>query len=222
MCRLWDQVEHCMSIVSVNKSFRAPRWASINLGIFICMRCSGIHRSLGVHISKVRSTTLDTWLPEQVSFMHSVGNRKANSYWEAELPPNHDRSNTEDFIRTKYQKKRWASKKIAQPTEEVGESSSSVGSAKISIPKKARKYSLEEDMFIKPLSAPIPVTKSHACSVDMGDTFSFPPSSGGQIPARNAHKKNAEAKPDLLTLFSIPENKQERSLVPPSRWATFE
>lgn len=49
---------------------RAPRWASINLGIFICMRCSGIHRSLGVHISKVRSTTLDTWLPEQVSFMH--------------------------------------------------------------------------------------------------------------------------------------------------------
>lgn len=34
-------------------SFRAPRWASVNLGIFICMQCSGIHRSLGVHISKV-------------------------------------------------------------------------------------------------------------------------------------------------------------------------
>lgn len=33
--------------------FRAPRWASVNLGIFICMQCSGIHRSLGVHISKV-------------------------------------------------------------------------------------------------------------------------------------------------------------------------
>lgn len=32
---------------------RGPRWASVNLGIFICMQCSGIHRSLGVHISKV-------------------------------------------------------------------------------------------------------------------------------------------------------------------------
>jgi hypothetical protein len=36
-----------------------PDWASINLGILICIQCSGIHRSLGVHISKVRSLTLD-------------------------------------------------------------------------------------------------------------------------------------------------------------------
>lgn len=37
----------------VNFRCRGPRWASVNLGIFICMQCSGIHRSLGVHISKV-------------------------------------------------------------------------------------------------------------------------------------------------------------------------
>ncbi|MEQ2157831.1 Arf-GAP with coiled-coil, ANK repeat and PH domain-containing protein 2 [Goodea atripinnis] len=41
-----------------------PRWASINLGITLCIQCSGIHRSLGVHFSKVRSLTLDSWEPE--------------------------------------------------------------------------------------------------------------------------------------------------------------
>ncbi|XP_062168748.1 ADP-ribosylation factor GTPase-activating protein AGD5 isoform X1 [Alnus glutinosa] len=86
---------------------KGPRWASVNLGIFICMQCSGIHRSLGVHISKVRSATLDTWLPEQVAFIHSMGNEKANSYWEAELPPNYDRVGIENFIRAKYEDKRW-------------------------------------------------------------------------------------------------------------------
>ncbi|KAG6421324.1 hypothetical protein SASPL_117875 [Salvia splendens] len=89
---------------------KGPRWASVNLGIFICMQCSGIHRSLGVHISKVRSATLDTWLPEQVAFIHSMGNEKANSYWEAELPPNYDRVGIENFIRAKYEDKRWVSK----------------------------------------------------------------------------------------------------------------
>ncbi|WCJ32117.1 ARF-GAP domain 5 [Euphorbia peplus] len=89
---------------------KGPRWASVNLGIFICMQCSGIHRSLGVHISKVRSATLDTWLPEQVAFIQSMGNEKANSYWEAELPPNYDRVGIENFIRAKYDEKRWVAK----------------------------------------------------------------------------------------------------------------
>lgn len=46
--------------------FTGPRWASWNLGIFLCIRCAGIHRNLGVHISKVKSVNLDTWTPEQV------------------------------------------------------------------------------------------------------------------------------------------------------------
>ncbi|CAL5341903.1 unnamed protein product [Camellia sinensis] len=77
---------------------KGPRWASVNLGIFVCMQCSGIHRSLGVHISKNQSATLDTWLPEQVAFIQSMANEKANTYWEAELPPNYDRVGIENFI----------------------------------------------------------------------------------------------------------------------------
>lgn len=85
----------------------APRWASVNIGVFICLHCSGIHRSLGVHISKVRSVTLDTWLPEQIAFLQSMGNEKSNAYWEAGLPPNFNRGGIESFIRAKYVDKRW-------------------------------------------------------------------------------------------------------------------
>ena len=43
-----------------------PRWASWNLGVFVCIRCAGIHRNLGVHISRVKSVNLDTWTNEQI------------------------------------------------------------------------------------------------------------------------------------------------------------
>ncbi|KAI8453254.1 hypothetical protein BY996DRAFT_4583425 [Phakopsora pachyrhizi] len=62
-----------------------PRWASYNLGILICIRCSGIHRSLGSHISKVRSIDLDDWSEEQVKNIREIGNLKSKSIWEFKL-----------------------------------------------------------------------------------------------------------------------------------------
>ncbi|XP_067945611.1 arf-GAP with coiled-coil, ANK repeat and PH domain-containing protein 2-like isoform X2 [Watersipora subatra] len=61
---------------------RDPRWASVNLGITLCIECSGVHRSLGVHISKVRSITLDSWEPEVLKVMAELGNSTVNSIYE--------------------------------------------------------------------------------------------------------------------------------------------
>ncbi|KAJ7356576.1 hypothetical protein DFH08DRAFT_849399 [Mycena albidolilacea] len=87
-----------------------PRWASWNLGVFLCIRCSGIHRGMGTHISKVKSVDLDVWTPEQMQSIQKWGNRLANLYWEAHLkaghqPPEHK---MESFIRSKYESRRWA------------------------------------------------------------------------------------------------------------------
>lgn len=62
-------------------------WVSINLGIILCIECSGIHRSLGTHISKIRSLTLDTqsFTNDIVELLLLIGNRVSNMIWEANL-----------------------------------------------------------------------------------------------------------------------------------------
>ncbi|KAL7135217.1 hypothetical protein ABFS83_11G078600 [Erythranthe nasuta] len=67
-----------------------PDWASLNLGVLVCIECSGVHRNLGVHISKVRSLTLDVkvWEPSVLNLFQSLGNTFANSVWEELLHSN--------------------------------------------------------------------------------------------------------------------------------------
>jgi stromal membrane-associated protein len=55
-----------------------PRWASWNLGVFVCIRCSGIHRGMGTHISRVKSVDLDSWTDEQLQSVLKWGNARAN------------------------------------------------------------------------------------------------------------------------------------------------
>lgn len=81
-------------------------------GVYLCIRCSGIHRGMGTHISKIKSIDLDTWTPDQMQVSLAMpygsmppwgtnlifqrpqsiekwGNRRANLYWEAHLKAGH-------------------------------------------------------------------------------------------------------------------------------------
>ena len=51
-----------------------PQWASVSFGVFMCLECSGRHRALGVHISFVRSVSMDSWNEKQIQKMRVGGN----------------------------------------------------------------------------------------------------------------------------------------------------
>ncbi|XP_067382520.1 arf-GAP with coiled-coil, ANK repeat and PH domain-containing protein 3 isoform X3 [Channa argus] len=95
-----------------------PRWASINLGILLCIECSGIHRSLGVHCSKVRSLTLDSWEPELLKLMCELGNSVINHIYEGSYKeqglkkplPSSPRQEKEAWIKAKYVEKKFLKK----------------------------------------------------------------------------------------------------------------
>ncbi|XP_028824857.1 arf-GAP with GTPase, ANK repeat and PH domain-containing protein 1-like isoform X2 [Denticeps clupeoides] len=88
-----------------------PTWASLNLGALICIECSGIHRNLGTHLSRVRSLDLDDLSPELTQVLTAIGNHVANSVWESRTEgrqkPTHDasREEREAWIRAKYEQR---------------------------------------------------------------------------------------------------------------------
>ncbi|XP_068203406.1 stromal membrane-associated protein 1 isoform X2 [Palaemon carinicauda] len=122
--------EKCQSILTellkdednkycVDCDAKSPRWASWNLGIFLCIRCAGIHRNLGVHISRVKSVNLDTWTPQQVACIQQMGNSRARAVYEANLPDSFRRpqmdSALEQFVRAKYEAKKYIAREWVPP-----------------------------------------------------------------------------------------------------------
>ncbi|KAI8097389.1 uncharacterized protein BX664DRAFT_326260 [Halteromyces radiatus] len=91
---------------------RNPRWASYSLGVFLCVRCAGIHRKMGTHISRIKSLSMDQWTPEQIeAIKNSGGNIKVNNIVNPNptkypLPLADDEGHAmEKYIRNKWEKR---------------------------------------------------------------------------------------------------------------------
>ncbi|KAG0184328.1 Arf-GAP with coiled-coil, ANK repeat and PH domain-containing protein 2 [Apophysomyces sp. BC1034] len=108
-----------------------PEWASTNLGVIMCIECSGIHRSLGVHVSKIRSLVLDKWETEAIEVMLRIGNTKANRVFEENVPadmesfrihPNSSRPERDLWITEKYLKRSFVADKNNEEKESIDRS----------------------------------------------------------------------------------------------------
>uniref|UniRef100_A0A3Q2DJ66 Arf-GAP with SH3 domain, ANK repeat and PH domain-containing protein 3 n=1 Tax=Cyprinodon variegatus TaxID=28743 RepID=A0A3Q2DJ66_CYPVA len=94
----------------------SPTWLSTNLGILICIECSGIHREMGVHYSRIQSLELDVLGTSELLLAKNVGNANFNDIMEADLEaqgvtkpdPKSDMQMRKDYITAKYTEKRFA------------------------------------------------------------------------------------------------------------------
>merc|ERR1712151_1284202 len=93
-----------------------PDGVSLNLGVLVCITCSGVHRSLGVHISKVRSLSLDSLTDREARLFLALGNDHMNHIWEKGYSiklhpkrpdPDSDRTIRDKWIRCKYIEKQF-------------------------------------------------------------------------------------------------------------------
>ncbi|KAJ1562518.1 Arf-GAP with coiled-coil, ANK repeat and PH domain-containing protein 1 [Nowakowskiella sp. JEL0078] len=95
----------------------ALEWCSTNLGILVCLKCSGSHRGLGRHVSKVRSLVLDTMDIETMALVKELGNQKVNSIFEAKVgefqkpTPESDTLTREKWCTAKYSQQKMISKR---------------------------------------------------------------------------------------------------------------
>lgn len=100
-------------------------WVSLNLTVLVCNECCGIHRNMGVHISRMRSLELDDWKASQLAIAASYGNAAANKVFEANIPegrqkpgPSTPRADKEKWIRDKYEHMRFISPHVGKPAHQ--------------------------------------------------------------------------------------------------------
>ena len=128
-----------------------PLWASATYGVFVCLDCSGRHRSLGTHLSFVRSTDMDKWKAEHLEAMVQGGNDKARKFFTSHgwASAEGDKEDFESKYKSRaarmYHKKLYASitveseesTEVLEVTDQVSELKVDTGKAKpMSIPQK--------------------------------------------------------------------------------------
>jgi len=85
--RVFSQLRTGDNTTCVDCAQRNPQWASFSLGIYLCIDCSGFHRSIGVTYSKVRSLVLDKWTEDQLQMMKSGGNKQIKDFFQQQQYP---------------------------------------------------------------------------------------------------------------------------------------
>nr|XP_048313311.1 arf-GAP with SH3 domain, ANK repeat and PH domain-containing protein 1 isoform X7 [Myodes glareolus] len=105
-----------------------PTWLSTNLGILTCIECSGIHREMGVHISRIQSLELDKLGTSELLLAKNVGNNSFNDIMEANLPspspkptPSSDMTVRKEYITAKYVDHRFSRKTCASSSAKLNE-----------------------------------------------------------------------------------------------------
>ncbi|TVU28304.1 hypothetical protein EJB05_19817 [Eragrostis curvula] len=129
-----------------------PKWASANIGVFLCLKCGDVHRALGPDISKVLSVTLDDWSDSDIDSMVEVGgNSYANSIYEAFLPKDHPKPKPDSameyrtkFIRAKYETQDFLKPSLRISSKSSFKSTTSVKSVGSSFSTTSRKDAVED------------------------------------------------------------------------------
>ena len=116
-------------------------WASVNLGVLVCVRCAALHRGLGVGNSRIKSLVYDHWdVATARSLMH-VGNERAAQLYLARLPEGQrapgrkaDEERLRSWLTNKYVRLKWADPEWAAALTASRERASKVAASKVAAP----------------------------------------------------------------------------------------